>query len=212
MKITILVDNPSSWFIPHAKGLRESLRKEGHAVFLAHSYSQIKRGDCLFLLSCERIVGRDILQLNKHNIVIHGSKLPQGRGFAPLIWQVLEGKKKIWFTLFEATEKVDSGNIYLEDHIILEGHELHDELREKQANKVIEMALKFIAKYPNFVSRVQRGTSSWYRRRTWRDGELDINKSIKEAFNNLRVADNGRYPAFFKYRGHKYIIKIYKAD
>ena len=43
------------------------------------------------------------------------------------------------------------------------------------------------------------------------DSRIDPDKSISDQFNLLRVADFERYPAFFEYKGIKYLIKIDKA-
>ncbi|HGG0417971.1 TPA: hypothetical protein ACJFE8_002771 [Clostridium sporogenes] len=42
--------------------------------------------------------------------------------------------------------------------------------------------------------------------------KLDINKTIKEQFNLLRVADNEKYPAYFMFNNKKYIVRIYKEN
>ena len=211
LKITILTDNPKSWIIPYIKKLKFQLRKK-YNVRHCYSFEDIKKGDIAFFLSCERIVPQEVLKKNTHNIVVHLSKLPKGKGFSPLAWQILEGKNIIPITLFEATEEVDSGHIYFEDKIRLKGHELNDEIKNLQGMKTIELVLKFIAHYPNVHGRAQKGKSSFYRRRSLGDSKLDPNRSIAAQFNKLRVVDNELYPAFFYYRGHKYIVKIFKAN
>jgi len=45
------------------------------------------------------------------NLVVHESDLPRGKGFAPVKWQILDGKKEIPVCLLETTEQVDSGDI-----------------------------------------------------------------------------------------------------
>ena len=40
------------------------------------------------------------------------------------------------------------------------------------------------------------------------DSQLDPCKSIAEQFDLLRVADSQRFPAFFDYRGKRYLVKI----
>ena len=209
MKITILVDNLESWFMPYAEQLVSDLAKE-HDVVLINNHKDLKKGNCAFFLSCIKKVPKEYLALNSHNIVIHPSDLPKGRGWSPLTWQILEGKNKIPMTLFEATEHVDEGDFYLKDVITFEGHELNDELKNAQGKKTIEMALKFISNYDKFSANKQNGEISYYSRRTKKDSRLDINKSIKSQFNNLRVADNERYPSFFEYMEFKYILKIDK--
>lgn len=209
MYIQLLVDNVKSWILPYAKILREKLEQRGHTVVLLHKHKLVKKGDILCLLSCERIFKN--LHLNKYNLVVHESALPKGKGWSPLTWQILEGKSKIPITLFEATEAVDAGNIYFQDFIEFEGHELIKELKNKQGEKTLELILKFVDDYQQVKGISQQGSSSFYERRRPKDSELDTRKTILEQFNLLRVCDNDRYPAFFIKDGIKYILKIEKA-
>lgn len=208
MKIQVLVDNPNSWIIPYSKELVRVLNKQGHNSKLIHSHSEVEEGDILCLLSCEKIFKQ--LDKNRHNLVVHESNLPQGKGWSPLTWQILEGKNKIPITLFEADKDVDSGVIYLQDYIELEGHELLPEIKEKQGIKTNELILNFLENYNKINPKSQKGKESFYSKRKPKDSELDIHKSIKDQFNLLRVVDNERYPAFFYHNGQKYILKIYK--
>lgn len=211
MVIQILVDNPNSWIIPYAKTLKKELSKRQHKVCLFHKHKEVKKGDILCLLSCERIFKS--LHLNTHNLVVHESALPEGKGWSPLTWQILEGKNKIPITLFEAVDAVDAGDIYFQEFIEYEGHELIGELKAKQGEKTLELILKFVDNYEEVkgISQSQRGISSFYGRRRPKDSELDINKTILEQFNLLRVCDNERYPAFFVKDGIQYVLKIEKA-
>ena len=52
--------------------------------------------------------------------------------------------------------------------------------------------------------------SSNYPRRNPEDSKLDINKSIVEQFDLLRVVDKKRYPCFIEHRGHRYKINMEK--
>jgi len=207
MIIQILVDNHNSWMVSYANELKDFLSHD-HSVFLLHDSNEVKAGDILFLLSCERIFTR--LDLNKYNLVVHESDLPQGRGWSPLTWQVLEGRSTIVVSLLEAKDKVDSGNVYLQESIILDGSELIDELREKQGRATMKLILQFVAQYPNIQGRAQNGESSYYPRRTAEDSRIDVDITIREQFNLLRVVDNERYPAFFQIKGIKYKIAITK--
>ncbi len=209
MIITLLVDNPRSWIFSYAERLLHDLSAE-HTVKLVSSQKEIIQGDCLFLLGCEKIVTKETLVKNKHNLVIHESALPQGKGWSPLTWQILEGKNDVPITLFEAAESVDSGEIYLQDVIHFEGHELNEELKHAQGEATIELVKKYLHNYSSITGVSQAGEETFYARRTSKDSELDINKNIKEQFDLLRVVDNERYPAFFTYRGHTYTIKISK--
>jgi methionyl-tRNA formyltransferase len=207
--ITVLTDK-SSWMMRYSEVLVERLKTLGHQSGLIHSKDELPKGDIAFFLSCFEIVPKKYLFLNKNNIIVHESNLPQGKGWSPMTWQILEGKNDIPIMLFEASEKADAGDIYMQDVIRLCGDELVEEWREKLGKKTCEMCIRFIQNYDfNLSSQKQYGDSTYYRKRTPEDSELDIDKSIMDQFNLLRVVDNEKYPAFFIYNGRKYIIKIY---
>lgn len=207
MLIQLLVDNPNSWIMPYAELLKIRLESSGHEVFLHHIHSHIKRGDILVLLSCERKFKS--LNLNNHNLVVHESDLPKGKGWSPITWQILEGKNEITVSLFEAVEDIDAGPIYLQKKIHLNGTELIDEIKHLQGEVTLELLIDFIENVDNVASNEQIGDSTFYPRRGIKDSELDINKTILEQFNLLRICDNERYPAWFELQGKKFTIKIY---
>ena len=209
MLVQILCDNPNSWIIPFALKLKKSL-EHNHKVILTHVHNEITPGDILVLLSCERKFNN--LHLNKHNLVVHESYLPQGKGWSPLTWQIVQGNNEIPVTLIEATDKVDSGNIYEQEIIYFNGTELIDELRQKQGAVTIELIERFVSKFPNNFQIEQSGVESFFPRRTEKDSELDIHKSIEEQFDLLRISDNERYPAYFVYKDKKYVLKIFNYD
>jgi methionyl-tRNA formyltransferase len=216
-EITILTDNPNSWIIPYIEKLETILISKGHYVDHIFGIDGIKiQKDIMFILSCEEIIPKDKLKFHHNNIVVHPSKLPQGKGWSPLAWQVLEGKNEIPITLFEASPKVDSGKIYLTDTIKLNGSELNDEIKQKQWEITLKLILNFIEEFEGeFISggvegAEQKGKETFYPKMTRKNNELDPNKTIKEQFNTLRIVDNERYPAFFNLNGQEYTIKIWK--
>lgn len=208
MLIQLLVDNPTSWIVPYAVKLKKLITKRfNFPVILIHNHEDVVKGDVLCLLSCEKIFKK--LNYNDYNLVVHESELPYGKGWSPLTWQVLEGKCKIPITLFEATEAVDSGRIYAQDVIELNGSELLSEIKHKQGLKTIDLILKFFNCFP-MEGKKQKGKETFYKRRTLKDSELDIDKTITEQFDLLRISDNERYPAYFLMNGVKYLLRITK--
>ncbi len=209
MVVQILCDNINSWIIPYAQELSKEISFLGHQVKLLHDEVEVVEGDVLVMLSCEKIFKN--LHLNKNNLVVHESALPKGKGWSPLTWQIIEGVNRIPVTLFEAVEKVDAGDIYEQEFIVLKGDELVDELRAKQGETTKKVVLDFIKKYPNVKGIPQQGEESFYHRRRPIDSRLDFDKPLAEQFNLLRVCDNEKYPAWFEINGIKYILKIYKS-
>lgn len=209
MKITILTDNPNSWILPYVEELKKELN-ELHELHHVYKTSDIIGGDIMLVLSCEKILKKQFLELHKSNVVVHPSKVPQGKGWSPLAWQVLEGLNKIPVSLFEAVEAVDAGDVYIVDYIELEGHELNEEIKDKQGLLTMKMVKRYIDEFGIIKGIAQSGEESFYPRRKQKENELDINKSISEQFNLFRVVDNERYPAHFYIGNEKYILKIYK--
>ncbi len=210
-RITILVDN-NSWILPYAEQLLQTLVKLNYHCVLVRSANDIPKGDVCFLLGCTKIVPKNILLYNQYNMVIHESNLPQGKGFAPIAWQILEGKKVIPVCLIEANESVDSGDIWLKEYIELVGDELSHQWRIIQGEISIQLAIKFITNFHELKPQVQLGKSTNYPRRIPKDSELDINKTIAAQFDLLRVVDNHLYPAFFNHLGVRYKIKVYRDE
>lgn len=210
-KISIISDL-NSWINNYIPQLVNRLEEESHQVYWVHQTNQIPEGDFVFYLGCGQIVPSEILQKNKHNLIVHESALPSGKGWSPLTWQILEGKNEIPITLFEATTLVDSGVIYLQDTLYFNGLELVNDLRKSQAQKSIDMCLDFVHEYPDIIAqgRPQQGKSTFYRKRIPQDSLLDPDKSIRDQFNLLRVVDNECYPAFFEIKNEIYILRVEK--
>jgi len=205
MKIAILTTK-NQWFEAYADTLSEKL---GNIPIFNNHADFDDKYDIVFILSYHQIIPQEILNKNKHNIVIHASALPKGKGWAPLFWQVLEGRNNIPFTMIEASDGVDNGDIYMQDMLELVGDELNKELRDKQAKLTIKMCLEFVNNYEQYKSPVkQSGDESFYAKRSKEDSELDIDKTIKEQFNLLRIVNNNEYPAYFELDGNRYILNI----
>ena len=209
IKIAILT-SPNQWFLSHVRRLQAKISGSE----LLYNHTKIERGfDIVFILSYHKIIPEKYLLKNKHNIVVHGSPLPEGKGWAPVFWQVLENKDEIIFSMFEASSGVDDGDIYMQKTLQLSGYELNTELREKQANLTINMCLEFLDNYENYSTpRVQQGAESFYSKRGIKDSELNIDQTLREQFNLLRIVNNNEYPAFFRMGEEKYILKIERGN
>jgi len=205
--LDILIDNPNSWMWQYIQILEDTLSVFANGIRIFKNSNEVEYGDILFILSCDKILEAKTLGKHKNNIVIHESDLPIGKGWSPLSYQVESGANKIPITLFEADKTLDSGKWYLKDNIQLAGYELIDQIREKQAIKSFEMIEEYLSKYP-MEGYAQRGEETFYKKRVPKDQELNLDKSLREQFNTLRVCDNNKYPATFSIYGRKYTLKI----
>lgn len=208
-KIAFLFDKRNNWIKKYFKRNQFITNKRFKFLFI-YDEKSIKNFDVLFIINYTKIINQNILKLNKLNLLIHESDLPKGKGFAPVQWQILNNKSKISAKLIEATQKVDSGDIYAETKFTVKKTYLNDEIRERQANASIKLISNFLKKYPKIKKKKQKGKESFYLRRTKKDSELNPNKTILDNFNLMRICDNKKYPAFFKYKNEIFYINIYK--
>lgn len=211
MIISILINNPNSWLWEYINEFKTDLENLGYEIKILGKNEELKNGgEISFFLGCTAIVPEEYLSFYKYNFVIHHSDLPKGRGSSPLVWQVIEGKSEIPFSLFDAERDVDTGKIYKKAILKLDGSELLDEIFYKRWQVEKEMILNLLSQYPDIKGEEQEGKPTFYRRRNKKDDEISIDMTIKGAFNELRIHDNDKWPAFFHYKGNKYYIKIYK--
>ena len=175
------------------------------------SYKKISKNyEVTAILSYYRIIPEKYLYISKHNIVVHESNLPFGRGFSPLFRQIAKGKKKIIFTLFKCSTKMDEGYYYLKKSFYFDDNLLYDEIKIKQIGYAKILIEKFISnlKKKKLTLKRQKGKPTYFRKLNKNDSKIDINKSINSQFNKMRTKDNNNFPNFFYFRKRKYILKL----
>ena len=208
-KVTFLLDKSNLWIEKKIKNYNFGLSKK-YIIKFSKNLNNIKKQNIVFPLGYTKILPPSFLQKNEIVLIAHSSKLPKDQGFAPLQHQVLKNKNKIYMTLIKAEKKVDTGPICLQNSFILDGTELSDEIRDIQATEILKIIKRFLIKFPKIKFKKQIGKGNFNNRRYPKDSKLNINKTIKQQFNHLRINDNELYPSFFYYKSKKYILKIYK--
>jgi UDP-2,4-diacetamido-2,4,6-trideoxy-beta-L-altropyranose hydrolase len=213
LRINVLSD-PDSWMNSYITDLVADWIRRGHRLRWSTNPQGIRQGDVCFILGCSQILRDAELSLNAHNLVVHGSALPEGRGWSPMTWQVLADRRSITITLFEAADKVDAGRIHLQATLSLDGGELIDEWRALLARATTDLCEWWIDEFPAIIAgaREQVGEPTFYARRGPADSRLDPYSTIASQFDLLRTVDNARYPAFFDYRGKRYRLLIERSD
>ncbi len=213
MKISILSTDEKHPVMPVIKIWAEEAAEKGHTVFISYDISDLVGGDILFLVSCSQLVRDEDKRKFKTTLVLHASDLPRGRGWSPYIWAILQGKHEITVSLIEASEPVDSGDIWLKTTFNLEGHELLDEIHQKLFNAEAYLMTKVVDELANIVPEPQVGHPGEYmKKRSPSDSEIDPEKTLADQFELLRVVDSDRFPAFFDYREHRYLLRIEKDE
>jgi len=73
---------------------------------------------------------------------LHASLLPEYRGAAPINWAIINGETKTGVSTFFIDEKIDTGNVILQEEVLIGDNEtlggLHDTLMEVGSNLVVK--------------------------------------------------------------------------
>ena len=215
MKIQILISK-TSWANDYRQIILGNLKKVSKDIKIFESHKKLRKNyDINIIFSYFEKIPDKYLNFSKINLIPHESALPKGRGMSPLTWQILKNKKNIVFSLIEANSNIDNGNIYYTKKVVIPRHLLFDEIKKIQLKENLKLIEKLIRSYGKKLkipkSFKQKGLSTFYKKRTSEDSEININYSIKKQFNLLRTVDNKNYPAFFKIKGEKYFLKITKS-
>lgn len=211
IKVGFLFDKTNNWIFEDVKNYNNEINKKKYSTKYSYNPIVFKDFEIVFIINYTKIISDKLLNKIKLPVVVHASDLPKGKGFAPLIWQILEGKNHINISMIKAVKQFDSGPIIFKEKLKLNGHELYKELRSKLAKIILKLIKKLLLDYPKIKYNQQNGKSTFYRRRYPKDSRLNINKNIKSQFNLLRTCDNEKWPAYFNYKNKKYIIKIYES-
>jgi len=100
-------------------------------------YRQLKQiNPDLIVVIAFRILPERIFELPRFGTInIHGSLLPKYRGAAPIHWAIINGEKETGLTSFFLKEKVDTGDMILQEKTKIESDDTYDTLALKMSQR-----------------------------------------------------------------------------
>lgn len=183
-----------------------------HDIDLVRKTNELNGGDLLFLISCSEIVTKELREKYQKSLVIHASDLPKGRGWSPHVWDIVRGAEQITVTLLEAEDEVDTGKIWKKINCKVPKDALYDEINDILFDTESRLMDYAVANFDTIEPTEQKGEPSYHVKRTPKNSQLDIDKSLRQQFDLLRVCDTERFPAFFNIHGYRYEITLKKTD
>jgi methionyl-tRNA formyltransferase len=148
-------------------------------------------------------------------INVHGSLLPKYRGAAPINWAIINGEKETGVTTFKLKHEIDTGNILLQEKIVIRENEtageLHDEMKETGAHLLIK-TVKGLEN--NTVTEIPQDSnyltpSAIHAPKIFKDTcKINWNCTVDEVYNLIRGLSP--YPGAFTHLENK-IFKIFLA-
>ena len=181
---------------------------------LVFDIKDVPEGATVFCVSYPKILSPSELSRFHHCIIIHASDLPHGKGWSPHVWQILEGKTSIVMSAISADVELDSGPIWAKLTMNVPDNVLYSEIYEiifVNHLKLFEIVSNKIEN--NFIPIPQvDNPSNFYKRRKPEDSFVDIDSTICEIFDLLRVSDPVHYPVHFRYRDQTFKLLISKHE
>ncbi len=167
--------------------------------------------DIFILAGYSSILKKEILSIPPMGAInLHGGKLPEYKGVAPINWQIINGEARGGCVVLFVDEGIDTGDIIAQ--------ELYDITMEDTAATVLEKTLKlFPSMLVNALDEIEKGTvkrhtqdifkGCYYTRRYPRDGKIVWKEMTAVQVYNLVRSLVKPYPgAFFFHRGKKIIV------
>jgi len=148
-------------------------------------------------------------------INLHASLLPQYRGAAPINWAVINGEKETGVTTFKLQHEIDTGNILMQEAILIgeneSAGELHDKMKSIGAALVLKTVNGLSSGDLKEIPQSSIGNPSDIKHAPkifTETARIDWTKPVDEIYNLIRGLSP--YPAAFAYLDGK-LLKIYKA-
>ncbi len=213
MRIDLLCTNPDHPVIPMLRTWMAARVLE-HDIQLLHDKSELTDGDILYLVSCSQMITHEQRKKYGTVMVLHASDLPMGRGWSPYVWDILAGNDELTLCLITAEDDLDTGAIWAKQHIRVPRHALFDEINDLLFKAELALMDRGIAMVTTGARPDPQPDTqtSYYPRRTPADSRLDPAQPLAALFDQIRVADPDRFPAFFEMHGRTYELTLKKRE
>ncbi len=166
----------------------------------------------LFVIVAFKILPREVFTIPmKGSFNLHGSLLPKYRGAAPIQWALINGESETGVTTFMLEDKVDTGNVIIQNKIVVDENDdfgtLHDKLSILGA-KVVLQTVDLISDGNLELKKQDDILASPAPKITKEITEINWEKTAEEIHNLIRGLSP--FPgAYFRFDNK--IIKIFKT-
>lgn len=179
-------------------------------------YLQLYKPEIVFVCGFYKIIEKSILKIPKNGFWgIHNSFLPEYRGGAPLVWQMINIEKNVGSTLFKFDQKLDAGDIiyqfkikiHKKDHIL----DIINKLITRWS-KILKIQIDKIYKKKYKLIIQKKINCKIFPQRYPSDGLINFKLSYNQIDYFIR-AQSSPYPgAYIVLNKKRYIIYKYKSS
>lgn len=173
------------------------------------AYVEQYQPDLCIVMGWYYIISREVLDKVRGGFIgIHNSLLPKYRGFAPVVWSMINGEKATGFSVFSFSDGMDTGKIWYQKEVPI----YQTDYIEDVLDRIDEEIGRFFKKDLNRIINEslspyeQSNTVPTYgAKRMPTDGRIDWTKNSTELYNFVR-AQSKPYPGAYTFLSDKKII------
>jgi len=161
-----------------------------------------EKPDLIIVVGWYWIINERLLDKVPDGIIgIHASLLPKYRGFAPLVWAIINGEKRTGISLFYFDRGIDSGDIVAQKEFDILENDTIKEVLEKTERSIADILKE---NYSKLLSGEAPRTKQNHKNATYcsqrkpEDGRINWNFSNKKIHDFIR-AQAPPYPGAFSY-------------
>lgn len=169
--------------------------------------------DLFFVVGLSQIVCEELLSIPKIGCIgFHPTKLPKGRGRAPLAW-LTYNKEDGASTFFLMNSEADSGPILVQESFCVNEQDYASDVSRKIEDAISRALDKWLPKLLKGEWNLKYqddNQASYYGRRTPSDGLIDWNKSAKDILRLIQAASKPHPGAYTYIKDYK--ITIWYAE
>ncbi len=179
------------------------------------TFIESKHPDVIYCLGWSHLLPSRILRIPRYGVVgFHPAALPDNKGRHPIIWALFLGLKNTASTFFFMDEGADSGDIILQENIVIDEDDTAATLYEKIQKKGLEQLMVLTEELEVNKGRIPARKQDSDSGNTWRkrgkcDGRIDFRMSTRAILNLVRALTHPYVGAHIDFMESE--IKVWKA-
>jgi len=167
-----------------------------------HEILKSIKPDWFLVFGWSQLVKENLLEIpQKGTLGFHMTKLPEGRGRAPVAWTVINGKREGWVSLIWLYPEADNGDIAVQRSYNIS---LFDDAEtvvwkvNKLACEIVRDVLPDLRNGTLLKTPQDNSKATYWRKRAPEDGNIDWNTPVREIYNLVRGVTHP-FPGAFSY-------------
>ncbi|MCJ7734105.1 MAG: methionyl-tRNA formyltransferase [Anaerolineales bacterium] len=165
------------------------------------------QADLFILCGYNKILKKPVIELPPLGTInLHGGKLPEYRGAAPINWQIINGETTGGCSIIYLDEGIDTGAIIAQEIYPITPDDTHASVLEKTLDIFPRLLIEVLQQIEQGTVQAEKQdplAGGYFGRRYPRDSRIDWKKLEDIQVHNLVRGMFGPYPAAFTHLGDK---------